>query len=235
MAPAIELARRASRSPTRWPRGSRARAASRSVPESKRIFQKNGAFYDVGETLVAAGAGADARADLEERRRTSSTKARRRSDSPRRWRSTAAHLARRSQELQGDRADAAHRQVQELHDHHVAAVELRRHRAARDARHPRGHRLREGGRRLGVGDSLRGRGDAPRLRRPQRVRRRSRLREGADRGAARSRVSRRSCARRSIPNARRRATASSPASRSAARAWRRRTTPWSTARATPWR
>ena len=35
-------------------------------------------------------------------------------------------------------------------DHHRAAVELRRHRAARDARHPRRHRLREGRRRLRV-------------------------------------------------------------------------------------
>ena len=37
---------------TRSPRASRARRTCASSPESKRIFQKDGAFYDVGETLV---------------------------------------------------------------------------------------------------------------------------------------------------------------------------------------
>ena len=66
-----------------------------------------------------------------------------------------------------------------LHDHHVAAAEFRRHRDPADARHARGHRLREGRRRLGRRDPLPGRGDAPLLRRPQRVSRRSRFRQGA--------------------------------------------------------
>ena len=47
-------------------------------------------------------------------------------------------------------------------------------------------------------DSLPGRSDAPRLRRPQRVRRRSGLREGADRRRCSIRRTSRSCGRRSI-------------------------------------
>mgnify|MGYP003694489557 CR=1 FL=1 len=78
-----------------------------------------------------------------------------------------------SEELQSDRTHTAVGHVSRLHDHHVAAVEFGRHRAARDARHPRRHRLRKGRRRLGVEHSLPGRIDAPRLRRPQRIRRRS--------------------------------------------------------------
>ena len=38
--------------PTRLRRASRGRRIWRSSPESKRIFQKNGAFYEVGESLA---------------------------------------------------------------------------------------------------------------------------------------------------------------------------------------
>ena len=64
-------------------------ARSAKDPESKRIFQKNGAFFDVGETLRSPSSPRRSNASRRTAR-TNSTKARRRSASPRRWRSTAA-------------------------------------------------------------------------------------------------------------------------------------------------
>ena len=60
-------------------------------PESKRIFQKGGAFYEPGDTLAQPELAQTLERICEERRRTSSTKARRRSGwLPTKWRSTAA-------------------------------------------------------------------------------------------------------------------------------------------------
>ena len=157
MAPAVELASRGfpvSYALAESLKGSKSLAAS---PESKRIFQKNGAVLRRRRNAGAAGTGANALADLEERperilRGRDREAVRRRDGEARRH-----HHARRSEGLQGDRAHAAVGQLSRLHDHYRAAVQLGRHRLARDAGHPRRHRLREGRRRLGVVDPLSGR------------------------------------------------------------------------------
>ena len=118
MAPAIELARKASRSRTRSSESLKGSRDLASDPESKRIFQKNGAFYDVGETLAQpelaqtleriAKNGADEFYEGETAKRFADEMAKH----------GGIISLDRSEELQGDRAHAADRQVQELHDHH---------------------------------------------------------------------------------------------------------------------
>ena len=90
MAPAVELASKGfpvSYALAEGLKGSRSlrelAGVEAHLPEERRVLRGR-------RDARAARAGADARADREERRRTSSTKARPRSDSPRRWRSTAA-------------------------------------------------------------------------------------------------------------------------------------------------
>ncbi len=189
LAPAVELASKGfpvSYSLAEGLKGSRSLASS---PESKRIFQRNGSFYEIGEKLVQPEL-----AQTLERIAKNGANEFYEGETATRF---AGEMAKNGgiitlSDLKSYKAierTPLTGKYQELHDHHLAALELRRHRAARDARHPRRHRLRKGRRRLGLGHPLSGRGDAPRLCRPQRVRRRSRLREGADRRAARSRVS----------------------------------------------
>jgi hypothetical protein len=52
MAPAVELATKGFPCRTRCPNRSRPRKGLAGSPESKRIFQKNGAFFNVGDTLT---------------------------------------------------------------------------------------------------------------------------------------------------------------------------------------
>ena len=107
------------------------------LPEERRVLRR-------GRNARAAGTRRDARAHREERRqrilRRRDREALRRGDGEAR----RHHHRGRSQGLQGDRAHAAEGQVQELHRDHGAAVELRRHCAARDAGHPRRHEVRGG-------------------------------------------------------------------------------------------
>jgi Gamma-glutamyltransferase len=89
MAPAVELASKGfpvSYALAEGLKGSRSLASS---PESKRIFQKNGAFYEVGETLVQPEL-AQTLNGSRRTGRTSSTKARPRSGLPTRCPNTAA-------------------------------------------------------------------------------------------------------------------------------------------------
>ena len=77
--------------------------------------------------------------------------------------------------IPGRRAPAAAWPLSRLRDRHRASAQLGRHRNAADAGDAGGFRLREDGRRIGCLHSLRRRGDATLLRRPQRVLRRSRI------------------------------------------------------------
>ncbi len=118
---------------------------------------------------------------------------------------------------------------------HAAAVVGRRHAGADRRAAPRHYDLAALGwhsARVGASD---GRDHAPRLRRAQRGARRSRPREDPDqaRAARRRRLPRRCAARyrQTTPPRRPRCRAD----RRGPRAARRRTSPWSTTRATPWR
>ncbi len=205
LAPAIELASKGF--PVSYPlaeglKGSRDLGAD---PESKRVFQRDGKFFEMGDTLVQA--------DLARTLQRISTNGPNEFYEGETAKRFADEMAKHGglislNDLKNYKAlerAAAAGHLQGLHRHHGPAVQFRRHRAARDARPARGHRLREGRLRLGLVDPLPRRSDAPRLRGPQRIRGRSRLREGADRGPARSRRISRGAAPRSIPSARPRA------------------------------
>ena len=141
LAPAIQLARGfpVSYALAESLKGSRDLGAD---PESKRIFQKNGAFFDVGDTLAQP----ELAATLERIAKNGANEFYE-GETAKRF---AAEMAKHGgiiteadlKELQGDRAHAAQGQVQELHRDHGAAVELRRHCAARDAGHHRRHQVR---------------------------------------------------------------------------------------------
>ena len=90
------------------------RAAWRRSPESKRIFQKDGAFYDVDEIFKLPELAAHADPHREKRRerilrRRNRAKTRRGDGQERR-----PDHACRSQELQSRRTQAAHRKIQKL-------------------------------------------------------------------------------------------------------------------------
>ncbi len=154
------------------------------LPEERRVLRRR-------RNAGAAGAGADARSGSRRTARASSTRARPRSGSPPRWRSTAA--SSRSTISRTTRRSSARRCPAPT----TATRSSRRRRRA-----PAASRLLEMlGILDGTGYEKGGAGsassihylaevDAPGLRRPQRVHRRSGLREGADRRAARSGVSR---------------------------------------------
>ena len=127
--------RRASRCPTRSPKGFKGSKSLRELagveahlPEERRVLRGR-------RNADAARTGADARSAS---RRTAPSEFYE-GETAKRF---AAEMAKHggiitldgSEELQGDRAHAAVRHLPRLHDHHRAAVQLRRHRPARDAR-----------------------------------------------------------------------------------------------------
>ena len=104
-----------------------------------------------------------------------------------------------------------------------AAAELGRRRHLRDPEHPRGLSAEGLGLPLGAGGALPDRGDAPRLRRPQQLPRRPRLREEPARSSARQGLRREDPRRDRPEEGRRLEGASSPASRRTKAATRRTT------------
>jgi Gamma-glutamyltransferase len=133
MAPAVELASKGfpvSYALAEGLKGSRSLASS---PESKRIFQKNGAFYEVGETLVQP----ELAQTLERISKNGASEfyegetAKRFADEMSKHGGIISLAISRTTRRSSARRITGN--LQELHDHHVAAIELRRHRAARDA------------------------------------------------------------------------------------------------------
>jgi gamma-glutamyltranspeptidase len=185
MAPAIELATKGYAVSYPLSEGLRESRSLARDAESKRIFQRDGRFFDVGETLVQPDLGRT----LQRIAANGSNEFYEGETAKRLAEEMAKHggliTLADLKDYKANRTHAAPGRLQRLHRTYGSALEFRRHCPARNARHPGRHRIRKGGGRLGIGDPLRGRSHAPRVRRSQRVPRRSRLREEPDQRPAR--------------------------------------------------